>query len=115
MMDYKSLFIVPLSPKERQACVRIYRYSHIKLSTASNKGLRHTYFEGFNTPSTFEMEDYSVIPPMADFRRTIYWAPDVTTDAQGKAHITFFNNSTTDAIYFSAEGMDTDGRIAVSK
>lgn len=115
MEDYKSLYIVPLSPKERQACVRIYLYSHIKLSTASNKGLRHTYFEGFNTPSTFEMEDYSVIPPMADFRRTIYWAPDVTTDAQGKAHISFFNNSTTDAIYFSAEGMDTDGRIAVSK
>lgn len=115
MDDYKSLYIVPQSPKETQGCVRIYLYSHIKLSTASKKGLRHTYFEGFNTPSTFEMEDYSVIPPMADFRRTIYWAPDITTDADGRATISFFNNSTSSEIYFSAEGMGEDGKIVVSK
>ncbi|MBR1666928.1 MAG: hypothetical protein IJ693_01470 [Bacteroidaceae bacterium] len=113
MEEVKSLYIVPESPKETQGCVRIYLYTHKKYSTASNKGLRRTYFQGFNTPSTFQMEDYNVIPPMADFRRTIYWAPNVTTDAQGKAHVTFFNNSTCTGMYISAEGMNDEGKCVV--
>ena len=28
------------------------------------KGLRRTYFQGYNEPQTFQMEDYSVLPPM---------------------------------------------------
>ena len=113
MEEVKSLYIVPESPRETQGCVRIYLYTHKKFTTASNKGLRRTYFQGFNTPSTFQMEDYNVIPPMADFRRTIYWAPNVTTDAQGKARLTFFNNSTCTGMYITAEGMSPEGKCVV--
>ena len=49
--------------------ILVYTYSRFVYTTESQKGLRRTYFQGFNKPSTFQMEDYSVIPPMADFRR----------------------------------------------
>jgi len=115
MDEIKSAYIVPNSPKEIEGAVRIYLYTHKKFTTATQKGLRRTYFQGFNIPSTFQMEDYSVLPPMADFRRTIYWNPRVETDAQGKATVEFYNNSTCQNMYLSAEGMTPDGTIMVNE
>ena len=83
--------------------------------TESKKGLRKTYFQGYNVPSTFEMEDYSKLPPMEDFRRTIFWAPNVKTDKDGKAKIEFFNNSSCTQMYISAEGMTKEGRFIVNE
>ena len=93
----------------------VYLYCHHLFSSESNKGLRRTYFQGFNQASTFKTEDYSVIPPMADFRRTIWWQPDITTDAQGKAKVEFFNNSTCEEMYISVEGMTQDGKVLVNE
>jgi hypothetical protein len=115
MSEIKSLYIVPNSEREVEGAVRIYLYTHKTFSSESQKGLRRTYFQGFNKPSTFQMEDYSVIPPMADFRRTIYWNPDVKTDAQGKAKVEFFNNSTCEEMYISVEGMTEDGKVLVNE
>ena len=115
MSDIKSLYIVPADPRDVENVSRIYLYTHRKYSTESNKGLRRTYFQGFNQASTFKTEDYSVIPPMADFRRTIWWQPDVTTDAEGKAKVEFFNNSTCEEMYISVEGMTPDGRVLVNE
>ncbi len=115
MDEIKSLYIVPNSPKELNQAVRIYIYTHKKFPTASQKGLRRTYFQGFNKPSTFQMEDYSIIPPMPDFRRTIYWNPSVRTDDKGRAKIEFYNNSTCKEMYISAEGMSDDGTILVGE
>ena len=93
----------------------VYLYTHRIFSTESNKGLRRTYFQGFNQASTFKTEDYSVIPPMADFRRTIWWQPDITTDAEGKAKVEFFNNSTCEEMYISVEGMTKDGKVLINE
>ena len=93
----------------------VYLYTHRIFSSESDKGLRRTYFQGFNQASTFKTEDYNVIPPMADFRRTIWWQPDITTDAQGKAKVEFFNNSTCEEMYISVEGMTLDGKILVNE
>ena len=107
--EIKSLYIKPGDP------AFIYLYRHQVFTTESNKGLRRTYFQGFNKASTFKTEDYNVIPPMADFRRTIWWQPDITTDAQGKAKVEFFNNSTCEEMYISVEGMTLDGKILVNE
>ena len=77
------------------------------------KGLRRTHFQGYNEPQTFQMQDYSVLPPMEDFRRTIYWNPNVKTDSEGKATIEFYNNSSCTEMFISAEGMTKDGRFVV--
>ena len=95
--------------------IYIYLYTHRLFSSESNKGLRRTYFQGFNKASTFKTEDYNVIPPMADFRRTIWWQPDITTDEQGKAKVEFFNNSTCEEMYISVEGMTEDGKVLVNE
>ncbi|MBR1667627.1 MAG: hypothetical protein IJ693_05020 [Bacteroidaceae bacterium] len=95
--------------------ILVYVYHHFIYSAESQKGLRKSYFQGFNKPATFKMEDYNVIPPMADFRRTIYWNPDIKTDAQGKATVEFFNNSTCEEMYISTEGMTNDGKILVNE
>ena len=92
-----------------QMPVTVFVYTHHTFF-GNVKGLRRTYFQGYNVPSTFEMNDYSLLPPMEDFRRTLYWNPDVTTDKDGKAVIEFYNNSTCREIQVSAEGITTDGR-----
>ena len=79
------------------------------------KGLRRTHFQGFNVPTEFFMEDYSVVPPMEDFRRTLYWAPDVKTDDKGKAHIEFFNNSSCQSMVISAEGITPEGQSLINQ
>ena len=116
MNEVKSLYIVPYDPRSERNETYIYLYSRIKYTTESNKGIRRTYFDGFNQASTFQMEDYSVIPPMADFRRrTIYWQSNLTTDSQGTAKVDFFNNSTCEEMYISVEGMTPDGKVLVNE
>ena len=73
------------------------------------KGLRRTHFEGFAKSETFKMNDYSLMPPEADYRRTLYWNPNVTTDKDGKASIDFYNNSSCKQMFISAEGITKDG------
>lgn len=89
--------------------VIVFLYTHPTYTTSSNKGLRRTHFEGYNKPSTFEMEDYSELPPMDDFRRTIFWAPSVKADSDGRATVKFFNNSTARELLLSIEGITPDG------
>ena len=97
-----------------QMPVTVFVYTHHTFF-GQVKGLRRTYFQGYNVPSTFEMNDYSVLPPMEDFRRTLFWAPDVTTDQNGKAVIEFYNNSSCHDIRISAEGITPDGRCVFNE
>ena len=88
----------------------IFIYTHATYTTSSNKGLRRTHFQGYNVPTKFEMEDYSIVPPVTDdFRRTLFWKPDVKTDKDGNATVEFFNNSTCRDMYISVEGVTPDG------
>ena len=92
----------------------VFIYTHHKF-LRNVKGLRRTHFQGFNVPETFEMEDYSMLPPMEDFRRTLYWNPNVTTDSEGKATIEFYNNSSCTQMFISAEGITKDGKFIISE
>ena len=97
---------------EGQKPVTVFVYSR-DITLGRFTGLRRTYFQGYNEPQTFQMEDYSALPPMEDFRRTIYWNPNVKTDSEGKATIEFYNNSSCTEMFISAEGMTNDGRFVV--
>lgn len=92
---------------EQMTPVVIYCYTHRTFQNAA-KGVRVTLFQGFNTPSTFQMENYSQVPPMDDFRRTLYWHPNIKTDAEGKATVEFYNNSSCTEMYLHIEGMTHD-------
>ena len=104
---FKHLFMVQGLDQLRPVTVFVYTNHN---GYSNQKGVRRTYYNGYNAPETFKMEDYSVLPPMEDFRRTIFWAPSVKTDKDGHATVEFYNNSTCREMYISAEGITIDGR-----
>lgn len=74
------------------------------------KGVRYTYFYGYSPVREFYQADHSrSIPGDIDFRRTLYWNPNVKTDSQGRAKISFYNNSTCRKMTVSAEGITGQG------
>ena len=109
---YKSSLLCPDMSAHNP--VTVFLYTHTSFLKAS-KGVRRTHFNGFDVPSTFQMEDYSVLPPVEDFRRTIYWAPDIVTDENGRAQVEFWNNSSCREMRVSCEGMTADGRTLVNE
>lgn len=68
------------------------------------RGHRRTKVQGYSPIVQFYMPDYSYtdLPNEKDFRRTLYWAPYVTTDEQGEAIIRFYNNETCKRMKISA-------------
>lgn len=101
-------YLLTDEPLDSYHPVTIFVYTHHTFPT-KQKGLRRSTYEGYATAKTFEMPDYSVLPPMADHRRTLYWNPNVKTDDKGEAKVNFYNNSTCRQIVISAEGLSQDG------
>ena len=97
-----------LNVLDRVKPVTVFVYTN-HASRYKKKGVRRTYFQGYNIPTTFEMKDYSILSPMDDFHRTIFWAPSVKTDKNGHATVEFYNNSTCREMYISAECITDDG------
>ena len=80
-----------------------------------SKSWRSTIFQGYNIPHTFHTNDYSQMPPEPDYRRTLYWNPDVQLDDNGEATVEFYNNSTCKSISVSAEGVNDEGLPIILK
>jgi hypothetical protein len=94
--------------------VMVFVYTHHTMFR-NVKGLRRTHYLGYHQAEQFQMEDYSILPPMEDFRRTIFWEPNVKTDKDGKAKVEFYNNSSCTEMYISAEGITPDGRYLINE
>lgn len=76
------------------------------------KGYRRSTYYGYSVP-----EEYADLMAAAgddiagaDYRRTLYWNPDVELGADGRAEVTFKNNSTSRHMTVSAAGFTKDGR-----
>ena len=80
-------------------------YEPYEMVNAQSRGVRNTFFYGYNKSQTFQMMDYDLVPPFDDSRRTLYWSPDVTIGADGKAKVEFWNNGTCKEMAVSVEGM----------
>lgn len=71
---------------------------------------RRWKMKGFSVPDEFYSPDYSRQPlPQEDHRRTLYWNPNVKLDANGRATINLYNNSSSSILQISAEGWTSDG------
>lgn len=79
------------------------------------EGVRRTYYLGYNEAQVFKAPDYSVLPTEPDYRRTLYWNPDVHLDGNGAATVEFYNNSTCKSISVSAEGVSHEGLPIILK
>ena len=78
---------------------------------------REYNFQGFTKPVEYYNPDYSKakLPEIKDYRRTLYWNPNVTTDNFGQASIEFYNNSVCNIIDVSAEGITRYGQFLVNE
>lgn len=90
----------------------------VDLRRMPNEGQRMTWrdrrmvLKGFAVCEDFYQPDYSKQKPAEakDYRRTLYWNPNLQLDSEGKANVTFFNNSRQTQFVISAEGMTSTGK-----
>lgn len=70
-------------------------------------------FQGLSEPDEFYRVDYSKqpLPEAGDYRRTLYWNPNLFTDRQGRAKIVFWNNGFSRSLHVSAEGLSGKGFV----
>lgn len=91
--------------------------------TVPDGGKRYSYrdrrfvLQGFFRPDEFYSPDYSKQKPAKanDYRRTLYWNPNLKPDSDGHFRVSFFNNSRDTRIQMSVAGVTADGKIAVAE
>ncbi|MBR0272512.1 MAG: hypothetical protein IJQ59_00280 [Bacteroidaceae bacterium] len=85
-----------------------------------DQGMRVTYrdrryiLQGFNEADDFYHPNYQLAPDAAapkDYRRTLYWNPNLQLDAEGKASVTFFTGSRPATLSVEANGQAGDGTL----
>jgi hypothetical protein len=78
-------------------------------------GVRKTKYEAYTVSKEFYSPVHQPGTPIleADYRRTLYWNPDVILDAQGKVKLEFYNNNSCRKLYVNAEGINSKGTLLV--
>ena len=78
---------------------------------------RYYILPGFAYPAEFYSPDYSkqTPPEPNDYRRTLYWNPDLQLDEKGEAHVTLYNNSRTTHPNVEAAGQTAGGGLLWNK
>jgi hypothetical protein len=97
--------------------VEIYLNSNFNGIKSWNKNARQTTFDGYSPKMEFYAPEYpnGPIEGDVDYRRTIYWNPDVKTNERGVANIKFYNNSYSRSLNVSVEGMANEGAPLIKK
>ena len=75
---------------------------------------RFMNLQGYSSPAEFYSPDYSKQTPpdsVKDYRRTLYWNPNLMLDKDGKATVTLYNNARTTQISVDAAGQAADGTL----
>ena len=79
---------------------------------------RRYFLPGFAYPAEFYSPDYSKQVPSddkKDYRRTLYWNPNLKLNEEGEALVTFYNNCRTSVLSVDAEGQAADGTLLWNK
>lgn len=76
-------------------------------------GVRYTTFFGYSRVKEFYNPQYDkvILPDEKDYRRTIYWNPNVRTDKEGSATVSFYNNGSFTSLNVNAETITANGVI----
>lgn len=122
----KLYFYTDYCPRERSSWK--YEQSNIPdvvidLHKYPNGAKRQTYrdrwilLDGFAVCDTFYSPDYSkqTLPDIKDYRRTLYWNPNITLEPGETKTIRFYNNAKTTIISYEAEGITKDGKLLINK
>lgn len=80
----------------------------------SDQGIFHLRKEGFATAKQFYQPKYEPDKAQAarpDLRTTVYWNPDLITDPDGKANVSYFNTDQSGTFLVTLEGIDSKGHL----
>lgn len=74
---------------------------------------RRYLLPGYSAPMEFYQPDYSQkpLPDVKDYRRTLYWNPDLLIGDDGRAEFRFYGNGKQTHLSVRAEGIATDGTL----
>lgn len=84
-----------------------------EIPVKGGKGVRKTWLEGYSQVKEFYQPDYTILPKEDDYRRTLYWNPELVPDENGVAEVSFFNNSSCKQLKITVETISEDGSIGV--
>ena len=96
----------------------------VSLHAYPDKSRRVTYrdrryiLHGFAFQEDFYHPDYKRNPPeegQKDYRRTLYWNPELQLDKHGRARVTLFNNSQRTRLQVEANGLTSEGGFLYNK
>ena len=89
----------------------IYRYPKFTEEELLKK-YRLTRIKAYYEKREFYQPDYDKVPdPLPDYRNTLLWVPDVLTDVNGTATLTFFNSDINSRFIGTVEGVTPDGLL----
>ena len=115
--DYKNEY-VGIRSKELSESYPVYIFLFLKKDFAQDPlGTRSTAYQGYTISKEFYSPVYPEGQPVIDpdYRRTLYWNPDIILDKTGKATVEFFNNSSCKQMNVSAEGITSNGVLLKNK
>ena len=74
---------------------------------------RHFVLHGYDVSEEFYSPCYRQrpLPSLKDYRRTLYWNPNLELDENGRADVVLWNNCLSTSITVSAEGITPTGKI----
>jgi len=117
-MELKTRDVSKLTEEEKYETIVSFNSYKNDFSRPKNEpGLRYTTLQGYSNVIEFYSPQYSnkPLPTVKDFRRTLYWNPDVRTDSAGRASVHFYNNGTCKTLKVSAETVTSSGVFGVLK
>ena len=95
----------------------------VSLETMPDESVRESYRDrfyvmpGLSVCEAFYQPDYSkkeLPKDFKDYRRTLYWNPDLRLDGSGRTIVSFYNNSRRNQFNVSAQGITEKGLILTS-
>ena len=115
ILQYADPKLSPFDILDLYGCaVLIETYPEAEIPARAAKGVRKTHLKGYSQVKEFYQPDYRVLPPQADdYRRTLYWNPEVVPDKDGRARLRFFNNSRCSKPRITIETLTGNGQIGV--
>ncbi len=112
MLEYADPKFTAFDINEAFGCaVLIETYPENQIPAKAAKGVRKTRLEGYSQVKDFYQPDYGILPKEEDYRRTLYWNPEVQTDKNGRATLRFYNNSRCRKPRIVVETLTEDGSI----
>lgn len=125
--DIKSVYVSPggddwkrfiYAPKlAGRGCATVFVYTKPNLNVSRKKGQRITTFKAYSIAEDYDrmMQLTGADIEGTDYRRTLYWNPNINIDSNGNGEIEFKSNSTTRHLSFSVAGFTKSGRPIILK